>query len=119
MNVTAPVLKVENLSTQYGKVNALTHANISVPPGSIVTITALSRRVRLNECYLKTAFRRITGQTIAQYLRHLRMRHARRLIEDTRASVLHTAAFVGYSNPSHFASAFKAVYGIAPSRLKQ
>jgi len=83
------------------------------------TITALSRRVRLNECYLKTAFRQTTGQTIAHYLRHLRIRHARRLIEDTRASVLQTAAFVGYSNPSHFASAFKAVYGTLPSALKQ
>jgi len=83
------------------------------------TITALSRRVRLNECYLKTAFRQTTGQTIAQYLRQLRMRHARHLIEDTRASVLQTAAFVGYSNPSHFASAFKAVYGTLPSALKQ
>jgi len=83
------------------------------------TITALSRRVRLNECYLKTAFRRVTGQTIAGYLRHLRMRHARRLLEDTRASVLQTAAFVGYSNPSHFARAFKAVHGVVPSALKQ
>jgi len=83
------------------------------------TITTLSRRVRLNECYLKSAFRRMTGQTIAGYLRHLRMRHARRLIEDTRANVLQTAAFVGYSNPSHFARAFKSVHGVAPSALKQ
>jgi len=37
-STSSPVLKVENLSTQYGKVNALTHANISVPPGSIVTV---------------------------------------------------------------------------------
>ncbi len=32
------VLKVENLSTQYGKVNALVGANILVPAGSIVTV---------------------------------------------------------------------------------
>jgi branched-chain amino acid transport system ATP-binding protein len=32
------VLKVDNLSTQYGKVSALTGANISVPAGSIVTV---------------------------------------------------------------------------------
>ena len=41
------------------------------------TITALSRRVQLNECYLKSAFRKTTGYTIAQYLRKQRMAHAR------------------------------------------
>lgn len=33
-----PVLKVENLCTQYGKVHALLNANITVAPGSIVTV---------------------------------------------------------------------------------
>ncbi|HUH87645.1 MAG TPA: ABC transporter ATP-binding protein [Pusillimonas sp.] len=33
-----PVLKVEGLSTQYGKVHALLNANITVAPGSIVTV---------------------------------------------------------------------------------
>src|SRR5690554_5972103 len=32
------VLKVDNLSTQYGKVHALLNANITVAPGSIVTV---------------------------------------------------------------------------------
>lgn len=83
------------------------------------TIASLARRVSLNECYLKAAFRHVTGHTMADYLRRLRMRHARRLIEDRRATVLQTATFVGYSNPSHFSQAFKAVYGIPPSALKQ
>src|SRR5690606_19374908 len=33
-----PVLKVNDLSTQYGKVHALLNANITVAPGSIVTV---------------------------------------------------------------------------------
>jgi branched-chain amino acid transport system ATP-binding protein len=33
-----PVLKVDNLCTQYGKVHALLNANITVAPGSIVTV---------------------------------------------------------------------------------
>jgi len=36
----------------------------------------------------------------------------------TPTPALQTAAFVGYSNPSHFARAFKAVYGVQPSALK-
>jgi len=39
MNASAePILQVDNLSTKYGKVNALVGANIAVPPGSIVTV---------------------------------------------------------------------------------
>ncbi len=39
MNASAePILQVDNLSTKYGKVNALAGANIAVPPGSIVTV---------------------------------------------------------------------------------
>ncbi|HWK61195.1 MAG TPA: ABC transporter ATP-binding protein [Eoetvoesiella sp.] len=33
-----PLLEVDNLSTQYGKVHALVGAKIAVPPGSIVTV---------------------------------------------------------------------------------
>jgi branched-chain amino acid transport system ATP-binding protein len=33
-----PLLEVNNLSTQYGKVHALVGAKITVPPGSIVTV---------------------------------------------------------------------------------
>lgn len=83
------------------------------------TITSLSRRVRLNECYLKAAFRKITGYTIAEYLRKQRMEQARYLIEKQQVSVLHAALTVGYSNPSHFTAAFRAVYGVLPSTLKR
>lgn len=83
------------------------------------TITSLSRRVQLNECYLKSAFRKTTGYTIAEYLRKERMAHARHLIETHRSSVLDAALSVGYANPSHFAAAFRAVYGVLPSSLKR
>ena len=82
------------------------------------TITSLSRRVQLNECYLKAAFRKITGYTIAEFLRKERMAHARYLIEKQKVSVLEAALSVGYSNPSHFTTAFRAVYGVLPSSLK-
>lgn len=83
------------------------------------TITSLSRRVQLNECYLKSAFRKATGYTIAEYLRKARMAHARHLIEKHQASVLYAALSVGYANPSHFTAAFRAVYGVLPSSLKR
>lgn len=83
------------------------------------TIASLAQRVGLNQCYLKTAFRTLTGTTIARYLRDLRMQHARALIEDGRHSVYEAALFVGYSNPSHFAAAFRRTHGLPPSHLRR
>ncbi len=82
------------------------------------TIASLASRTGLNQCYLKAAFRAVTGTTIASYLRDIRMHQARAIIENGRHSVQETALFVGYANPSHFSAAFRKVHGMAPSELR-
>lgn len=82
------------------------------------TIAALARRVGVNECYLKSLFRERTGQTIACYLRRLRMQHARALIESGEHTVQQVALQAGYANPSHFSAAFRQVHGVLPSSLR-
>lgn len=82
------------------------------------TIASLARRVGLNECYLKSAFRIQTGATFATYLRDLRMRHALALIESGRHRIHDVAQFVGYANPSHFAAAFRKIHGVPPSCVR-
>lgn len=81
------------------------------------TIASLSRRVGLNECYLKVAFREYAGTTVGNYLRTLRMQHARDLIESGNHTIGQVALFVGYSNPGHFGAAFRKVFGILPSEV--
>ncbi len=78
-------------------------------------ISTLSRRVGVNESYLKEWFRRHTGMTIGEYIREQRMEKALEYIETGKYSILQTALFVGYSNPSHFSKAFKKFYGHLPS----
>ncbi len=60
-------------------------------------------------------FREVIGQTIGEYVREQRMKKALEVIETGRYSILQTALFVGYSNPSHFSAAFKKFYGHLPS----
>ena len=83
------------------------------------TITALARRVGINECYLKARFRERFGQTIGEYVRTLRMQRARLLIEKDGCTVQQAAALVGYTNASHFAVAFRRVHHCAPSRMRR
>lgn len=83
-----------------------------------LTIAGLARRVGINECYLKSMFRERTGDTIAGYLRRLRMQHARDLLEAGAHSVQEVALLAGYANPGKFAQAFRRVHGMAPSALR-
>ncbi len=79
------------------------------------TISGLARRVGVNECYLKSGFRKYTGLSIGEYVRKKRMGRALELITSGEYSILDTAQTVGYSNPSHFSAAFKRFYGHLPS----
>ncbi len=79
------------------------------------TISALSRRVGINECYLKKEFRQQMGMSIGTYIRQQRMARAREMIETGKYSILSISLFVGYSNPGHFSAAFKKIYGHLPS----
>ncbi len=79
------------------------------------TISRLARRVGLNECYLKNGFRRRTGLPIGEYVRQQRMTKALEFLESGKYNIMETAMMVGYSNPSHFAAAFRKVHGHLPS----
>ena len=84
-----------------------------------LTIAALARRAGMNECYLKEMFRQRTGQTVAAYLRALRMAHARRLLESGQATVQQAAHACGYARADKFAQAFRREHGLLPSQLAQ
>ncbi len=78
------------------------------------TISRLAHRVGVNECYLKSGFRKYTGLTIGEFIRKERMGKALELIE-SGCSIMETSLTVGYANPSHFSSVFKQFYGNLPS----
>jgi AraC-like DNA-binding protein len=43
---------------------------------------------------------------------------ARRLLREGRYNVTEVALRVGYTNPSKFAAAFKAQFGVSPSQVR-
>lgn len=81
------------------------------------SITQLSRAVHLNEFKLKKGFRERYQTTVIGYLRQKRMERARELLANGGQSVIEIANSVGYSNPSHFARAFRESFGINPSEI--
>ena len=85
--------------------------------GEPITIKALSRKVAINECYLKKGFKEIFGTTIFDFYQGQRMEHAKYLLYDKGLSVTEVSLALGYSSISHFSTAFKKHTGIKPCEL--
>ncbi len=85
--------------------------------GEPITIKALSRKVAINECYLKKGFKEIFGTTIFDFYQVQRMEHAKYLLHEKGLSVTKVSASLGYSSISHFSTAFKKQTGLKPCDL--
>ena len=81
-----------------------------------LTIRELSRRVAMNECYLKKGFKALMGKTIHEYTQGLRIERGRMLLQQGH-SVSDVSAMLGFSSISHFSTAFKKATGLKPCEL--
>ena len=85
--------------------------------GDPITIRELSRKVAINECYLKKGFKEVYGTTIFDFYQQQRMEHAKYLLYEKGLSVTDVSALLGYSSISHFSTAFKKHTGLKPCDL--
>lgn len=85
--------------------------------GEPITIKALSRKVAMNECYLKKGFKEMFGATIFDFYQSQRMEHAKYLLYEKGLNVTEVSALLGYSSISHFSTAFKKHTGLKPCEL--
>lgn len=85
--------------------------------GEPITIKALSRKVAMNECYLKKGFKEMFGTTIFDFYQSQRMEHAKYLLYEKGLNVTEVSVLLGYSSISHFSTAFKKHTGLKPCEL--
>ncbi|WP_298715567.1 helix-turn-helix transcriptional regulator, partial [Chitinophaga sp.] len=63
-------------------------------------------------------FRLVFGLTLKDYITQLRINTARRLLQETNATIREIAAQVGYDNDSAFFRAFHAHTGHSPASFR-
>jgi len=79
----------------------------------------LAEQAGMSEFHFNRLFKRATGVPPSQYQIKLRMDAARRLLRETKKSVITVANAVGYSNPSHFAQLFRKETGLSPTDYRR
>ena len=83
------------------------------------SLPRLAEQAGMSEFHFNRLFKRSTGIPPSQYLIKLRINTARRLLRETKESVITIANRVGYSNPSHFAQLFRKETGLAPTDYRR
>ena len=79
----------------------------------------LSKQFHLSEKYLSRYFKQHFHLTLTQYLMHLRLTHARHLLETDDLPVTEVALQSGFSNVSHFIRSFHAAYQMSPLQYRK
>ena len=77
-------------------------------------LESLARDLGRHPVYASRAFRQHVGVTMHEYLRALRLRHARHLLSVSKRSVTAIAAESGFSDTSHLSRTFAEQFGISP-----
>lgn len=80
---------------------------------------ALAKAVNLSSTQLSHIFKAELGVTASQYLKSLRMKKARELLDTTYLTVKEVAAAVGLNDVSHFVRDFKRSYGLTPAQYRK
>ena len=78
-------------------------------------VEALAAEVGLSRVQLHRRVKEMTGITIGEFIRNLRMQQAAKLFERGDVTVSQVTYAVGMVNPNHFAAAFKKYFGLTPS----
>jgi transcriptional regulator GlxA family with amidase domain len=78
----------------------------------------MARSLNLSSSRLHFLFKIEMGTSPTKYIRAIRLREAKHLLEGTFLSVKQIRLRVGISDGSHFTRDFKNVYGLTPQQLK-
>jgi DNA-binding response OmpR family regulator/nitrogen-specific signal transduction histidine kinase len=80
-------------------------------------LEALRRELNMEQKQLYRKIKALTGQTPTEFIRTIRLRHAKQLLEQHAGTVSEIAFQVGFNNLSYFSKCFREEFGQLPSEL--
>lgn len=86
--------------------------------GEPVTLEGAAEHAFASPCYVSRLFRRETGMGFVDYVTHMRMEKAKRLLEGTRLKVFDVAERAGIADAHYFAKLFRKHTGLSPTEYR-
>lgn len=81
-----------------------------------ISVETMAADMNVSRVQLYRRLLSLTGSTPSEFIRTIRLRHAKLLLSDKQISVSEVAYRVGFSNPRSFSKYFTEMYGITPSQ---
>ncbi|MBO9607415.1 MAG: helix-turn-helix domain-containing protein [Paenibacillaceae bacterium] len=101
-----------------GKISAIIRY-IGEHYGETITLSGVARHFYLNASYVSRMFKQTTGFTFSEYVNHLRIVEAQRLLRETGDNVIRVAERVGFDSIAHFGRVFKQIVGASPLQYRK
>ncbi|MDX8045131.1 response regulator transcription factor [Gracilibacillus sp. S3-1-1] len=79
-----------------------------------LTLRTLGDYFHFNPTYLSSYFSKHHEEGFSEYLNHVRIKNAQKMLIETNMSISSISESVGYSDPSYFTKVFKKVVGVSP-----
>ncbi len=84
-----------------------------------INMAVVSNYISMNYSLFSLAFKQHTGHNFVNYLKSIRMKEAKRFLEETEYKIFEISNMVGYENEKHFMKSFKATYGVSPTEFRK
>lgn len=84
-----------------------------------LSVEVIARECGYSSYYFSRIFKELVGMNPVEYIKQIRIREAKRRLEEQNIKVTDVAELVGYSNASNFYSTFKKMVGMTPSEYKE
>jgi two-component system response regulator YesN len=83
-----------------------------------ITLETIAAAVFLSPVYLSFLFKQVESMNITDYITHIRIEHAKSLLQKTNSKTYEIANLVGYQDDKYFSRIFKKRVGITPSEYR-
>ncbi|SDW46841.1 AraC family transcriptional regulator [Paenibacillus sp. CF384] len=83
-----------------------------------MNISSLSIQLNVHRTYLHECFKLVYGLSPSVYLQRIRIREAKKLLQNQSISVEEIAHSLCYSSTSHFSHAFRTAMGVSPQQFR-
>lgn len=113
--LSAEQLEVSDIDRDFiEKAITIVQQNISSPQ---LDVEFLASELCMSRSTLTRKLRSVTGDTPLDFIKSVKLKHAYRLLQQHRYSVIEVIEAVGYNDRHTFSQSFKDMFGVTPSKV--
>lgn len=87
--------------------------------GKDINMAMVSNQISMNYSCFSITFKEYTGMNFVNYLRDVRLKEAKRLLDESDDTISKISSAVGYENEKHFMKQFKSTFEVTPTEYRK